>query len=476
MENLWGLILSLLYIGFVLIIATMVAKYTKGSSEISRKLIHIMVGNWIFITPIFTELWAVILVPFSFIIINSLSMKYNLISAMERQDDSYGTVFYAISMFVLTGAGFILNWPMLPFMGLLIMTYGDGLAAIVGNHIKSKEIINNKTLSGTITVGIVAFLITFGSYLFFGNDDSIILLFFLSLLNAILSSFIELTGKRGCDNLSLPIGSGLFGTLLYTYFSSGLLLYLFVSIAILCVAYKTKSISLDGMVAAILTSIVLYTLGRLYLGISLLTFFILGSVISKLKNDSKREGEKLQEHTEARNWVQVISNTLPASLLVWLALIYPEYHSIFLLLSFSVFSAAAADTFSSEIGMMNSGKVYDILTFKPVKNGVSGGVSILGLIAGLVGSFLLSLLALGLFSFQEVIFITILGFIGSIIDSILGSLLQRKYTNKEGHYQDVPDQAGDKPIRGIRWISNNVVNLISLFLIVIIGHVSYWIF
>ena len=316
MENLWGLTLSLLYIGFVLIIATMVAKYTKESSEISRKLIHIMVGNWIFITPIFTELWAVILVPFSFIIINSLSMKYNLISAMERQDDSYGTVFYAISMFVLTGAGFILNWPMLPFMGLLIMTYGDGLAAIVGNHIKSKEIINNKTLSGTITVGIVAFLITFGSYLFFGNDDSIILLVFLSLLNAILSSFIELTGKRGCDNLSLPIGSGLFGTLLYTYFSSGLLLYLFVSIAILCVAYKTKSISLDGMVAAILTSIVLYTLGRLYLGISLLTFFILGSVISKLKNDSKREGEKLQEHTEARNWVQVISNTLPASLLV----------------------------------------------------------------------------------------------------------------------------------------------------------------
>lgn len=476
MENVRGLLLSSLYIGFVLITATLVAKYSKSSTETSRKLIHILVGNWIFITPIFTELWAVLILPFSFIIINSLSMKYNLISAMERQDDSYGTVYYAISLFVLSGASFILNWPMLSFIGILIMSYGDGLAAIVGKHIKSREIINNKTVSGTLTLGIVSFVVTLGSYLYFGDNHSVILLVFLSLLNAALASFIELTGKRGCDNLSLPIGCGLFGALSYNYFSIGLLLYLFIAMIILLIAYKTKSISLDGMVAAILTAMVLYALGGPYLGVGLLTFFILGSIISKIKNDSKKEGEKIQEHSAARNWVQVLSNSLPASILMWLSLLLPEQQSILLLLSFGVFSAAAADTFSSEIGMLSTGKVYDIITFKPVKNGVSGGVTIIGLMAGLLGSFLLSLLAIKLFSWHDILFITILGFIGSIIDSVLGSILQRKYVNALGHYQDVPYQEGDKPVGGVTWISNNEVNMISLFFVVVIGYVSYWLF
>lgn len=66
-------------------------------------------GNWVFLTPIFTDLWAIVFVPFVFIIINSLSLRYKIISAMERDDDSLGTVYYAISMFVLTGGGFFIR-------------------------------------------------------------------------------------------------------------------------------------------------------------------------------------------------------------------------------------------------------------------------------------------------------------------------------------------------------------------------------
>lgn len=114
MYNIIGLIGSMIYIFAVLGIATVVARMSKGASETSRKLVHILVGNWVFLIPLFTDLWAVLLVPFTFIIINNLSLKYNLISAMERDDDSLGTVYYAISMFSLSGLGFVLGWYTLP--------------------------------------------------------------------------------------------------------------------------------------------------------------------------------------------------------------------------------------------------------------------------------------------------------------------------------------------------------------------------
>lgn len=54
---------------------------------------------------------------------------------------------------------------------------------------------------------------------------------------------------------------------------------------------------------------------------------------------------------------------------------YTKYISLFHPSARFPLVAAAADTFSSEIGMMNKGRVYSILSFKPVPNGLSGGVS-----------------------------------------------------------------------------------------------------
>ena len=77
MANFTGLGLSMAYILIVLGIASLVAHFTKGASESSRKLVHVLVGNWVFITPLFNDLWAVVLIPSIFIIINSLSLTFN---------------------------------------------------------------------------------------------------------------------------------------------------------------------------------------------------------------------------------------------------------------------------------------------------------------------------------------------------------------------------------------------------------------
>lgn len=238
---------------------------------------------------------------------------------------------------------------------------------------------------------------------------------------------------------------------------------------ILISAYRLKSITLDGSFAAFLTAISLYTLGGLWISISLLVFFILGSILSKLKNKEKIKAESLQEDSGARNWKQVLANSLPACVLVWVAYLFPEKQYI-LLPAFAVFSAGAADTFSSEIGMMSKGKVFNILTGKPIAGGLSGGVSWVGFIAGFLGSVLLSLLAIPQFGWSGMIFVTILGLLGSILDSIIGIVLQSKYMGSKGNLQDKSSNPNEKPVRGFKIITNNAINFITLSLISLSGH------
>ena len=83
-----------------------------------------------------------------------------------------------------------------------------------------------------------------------------------TLLTALFSGFIELVSENGLDNLTLPIGSGIVATLIGSNFSSGLIIYLVFSILLVTYAYKKKSITLDGIVVALITAIILNTLGK----------------------------------------------------------------------------------------------------------------------------------------------------------------------------------------------------------------------
>ncbi|MDO4766262.1 MAG: DUF92 domain-containing protein [Eubacteriales bacterium] len=286
-----------------------------------------------------------------------------------------------------------------------------------------------------------------------------------------LSSFVEATGTKGCDNFSLPLSAGLFACLSFYYGSFGFYLYILFTVGILLLSLKLRLLTADGVVAAIMTATTLYLLGSPWLALSLHGFYLLGSSVSKVKNERKRNANRLQESTGARTWVQVVCNSLPASILVWFSYFFPKY-PIFALLAFAVFSAAAADTFSSELGTLSKAQVFDIITGKKVHRGLSGGVSFPGLIAGLVGSLLLSLFALPQFGLTGMIFVAAIGFLGTLIDSVLGALFQRKYLSASGELSDKAFETGQKPTQGFYWISNNTVNFLSLLLVSLIGHLA----
>ena len=103
--NWLGIIISYLYIGIIIAGAKL---FEKRGEEASRKFIHIMLGNWWFIAMyFFTNVWFAIFVPITFVIINYVSYKQDLIKVMERKNqDGLGTVYYAVSLFILAIVSF----------------------------------------------------------------------------------------------------------------------------------------------------------------------------------------------------------------------------------------------------------------------------------------------------------------------------------------------------------------------------------
>lgn len=206
MKNILGIIVSYIFIGIIIVFAKFFKKIGK---EVSRKFIHIMLSNWWFIAMYFFEnaLWASI-VPLSFVVINYISYKKNLISVMERESqDGLGTVYYAISLLILAIITFgITNKPEIGLCSVLIMGYGDGLAAVIGKRVKSYEYkIGNtkKTLVGSLTMFVITFIII-GIYL---GTTGINLWAIKSIVTAIILTIIEAVSTKGTDNITIPISA-----------------------------------------------------------------------------------------------------------------------------------------------------------------------------------------------------------------------------------------------------------------------------
>ena len=202
MSNLIGIIASYAFIIVVIIVAKLFEKIGK---EASRKFIHIALCNWWFIAMYFftNAVWASI-VPLSFVIINYISYKKNIISVMERDNqDGLGTVYYAISLFVLAIISFgVLNNPLIGLAGSLVMGYGDGLAAILGRKISSKEFkVGNgkKTIVGLAT----KFIITFIILAIFLIDMQF--WYIKAIIASIIITIVEAVSVKGTDNLTVPI-------------------------------------------------------------------------------------------------------------------------------------------------------------------------------------------------------------------------------------------------------------------------------
>ena len=198
----------------------------------------------------------------------------------------------------------------------------------------------------------------------------------------------------------------------------------------------------------------------------LFIFFGSSALIGKLFPVYSKSTDK--KHGKPRDYFQVICNGFPY---VVSASFFNYTPDLTLILLGTAMAAATADTWSSEIGMYFKGTTIDLFNFRKQAPGVSGGMSWQGSLAGLLGSFLVAMicsyLAFERLNPMYIKVITAFGFLGMSLDSLLGSLFQIKY-QKEGIFSDTK-KVGYHYHSGLKWMTNDMVNLWSNSIIVLLA-------
>ena len=213
------------------------------------------------------------------------------------------------------------------------------------------------------------------------------------------------------------------------------------SAALSMIAYRFRALTFWGAVASFFVGYTVGIFGSIQWLILLVGFTLVGLAITKMDISDKRVHGLLEGEDGERTHMNVIGVGLPACIVAILYAISHAYvgttYDLALTVAFiCTLTVAAADTVASEIGTRDK-KVWLITTFERVKRGTNGGISVLGTASSLVAATITCLVG-WLLIFEGVdsfILIPIFaGFMGNIIDSLLGATLESrklisKYTN-----------------------------------------------
>lgn len=246
---------------------------------------------------------------------------------------------------------------------------------------------------------------------------------------------------------------------------NSLLVGFLIAFVIVFLSYKVKFLTFSGSVATFFLAGTIFSLGGIKWSVPILTFFILSSILSKLRKKKNAEIELFFEKSGVRDHFQVLANGGIGGVLVVINFFFPN--ELYYLLYLSSLSAVCADTWATEIGTWKRTATYNILNFRPIEQGVSGGISIIGTTGAVLGSLAICFSGLIWNSLQLVQYFLVIilsGVFGSIFDSFLGATVQSqnkcnvcsKITEREIHCGEEADHHS-----GLKWINNDMVNFLS---------------
>lgn len=200
------------WLGIVGFTAEWLHRSQAANPEVVRKVVHIGVGNVIlFAWWMHTPAWVGIGASVLFSAIAFLSYRLPIlpsINGVGRQ--SLGTFFYAVSIGILVGYFWPLQQPHYTVIGILVMTWGDGLAAVIGQKFGRHPYVlwgMKKSWEGSFTMAGVSFVVT--SLILLGVQGAIWQTWVVALGVAAIATALEAFSKFGIDNLTVPIVSAL---------------------------------------------------------------------------------------------------------------------------------------------------------------------------------------------------------------------------------------------------------------------------
>jgi uncharacterized protein (TIGR00297 family) len=241
-------------------------------------------------------------------------------------------------------------------------------------------------------------------------------------------------------------------------------------------AYRAHALNASGAAAAAVLGTVVFGLGGLSWAVLLLAFFVSSSGLSRLFKRRKAGLDEKFSKGSRRDAGQVLANGGISGVFVLLHLVFPG--QIWPWLGFAgALAAANADTWATELGVLNRSRPRLITNGRPVEPGTSGAISLTGTLAALSGGLLIGLLAGLIWRWSGTgtlppgwpgvawmcAWVTLAGLAGSLVDSLLGATLQAIYTcpNCRKETERHPLHLCGTPtvyLRGLPWLNNDWVN------------------
>ncbi len=276
-------------------------------------------------------------------------------------------------------------------------------------------------------------------------------------------------------------------------YARNLILGIVFSSLIAVVALRRGALSRSGVAGAVVTGTLIFGLGGWVWGALLVTFFVLSSLLSRYRSSSKVGLSEKFAKGSRRDLGQVMAN---GGLGALLAIAYPFLDHPALFFAFlGTMATVNADTWATELGVLDPKPPRLITTGGVVEPGTSGGISRTGTLAATAGAAVIGLIGWALWSLAGgqayasldgrrapagsalLIACVLGGLAGSLVDSLMGATVQAIYYSeqraKETEKPVEVDGSPNRLVRGWAWLSNDWVNFLSSAVGAIVGTLVY---
>ena len=429
--------------------------------NLNRKIIHSMVGVAVSFSPfIFLSNIQPLILAVTFLIINLFSYKHNKLKSFHNLNrKTLGTIFFPLGFIII--AALFWEYKYNIACCFMILAIADPLSSLTGENIKKPHKYNVggdvKSYEGSMIMFLSTFIIL---YLFsnsvFHQFDTLET-FLAIMLSCFAITIAEAMSIKGSDNISIPLTAfffiEIFNTVNMGNFIIGFSFVISLITIVLFYFYKRKHLSLDGFLSSTLMAGLILGFGGLKYVLPIAIFFILSTLLSKVGMKNLRESKS------GRNASQVFANG-GVGLVLCIFNHFYQMELIYIMFLASI-AAANSDTWATEIGKLSRKRPKDIISGRSLNVGESGGITFIGLLGSMSGSFVIA--AVGYFldintSYLIILFIS--GFLGSIFDSILGSTLQSRFILIDGKTIKEEREQDSYLYSGLVYIDNNNVNFL----------------
>lgn len=384
----------------------------------------------------------------------------------EDADKSYGLFFIGLGTFITASICYFFDSDLYLYTGIAYycLVLGDGLAPLVAMLLKKHNpcIMEGRSLCGSLTVFVVSFLSTLLFSHIFGMQLDLLYVFSVAALTCI----AEFYGLKGFDNLFIEFA--VFGYLMLGHYGKVTLpleIAVLTSPFIAFCAIGSKSLSVSGGISALLFfyAVAYFGKGAVPLLFTVM-FFAVATVVSFVTHKLYNKNNNVNAAKHVRTGKQIVA--VGAAAVICLIVYYFTDRPFFYCLFFLSLTEQFADSLASDVGRLTRGKNIDIIKFKSVEKGLSGGVSALGTLCALIGcvGLLLVPLLFNIVAVKYFLLLAAIAFVGTLIDSVFGSLLQSLYecnvcgikTEDQTHCE-----CPTRRIKGFSLVDNTMVNFLT---------------